>query len=82
MQTESIKEMLMQLGEIYFTLAAWVFIACVLLDRYDKWTNTNYYDHKSFPFYICILMYVWYSILWMPYLLTELRNKIIKKEYS
>lgn len=78
MQIETVTEILMEFPSYYLWMAACVFIACVSSDRYDYY-GPNKQDHKSFPFYICVIMYAAYSVLWLPMLISgiikDFKNK-------
>ena len=85
MQTEPIQimqEVIVTGAWWYLVIAASIFASCLVADRIDKWFNLGNYDHKSFPFYLCVLFYAYFSAIWLPCCVSDFSNKFKSKKES
>ena len=71
MQIEKIQEIIIHGCVWYLYVAAIVFIGYIIRDRYDVWSENDEQDHTSFSFYMSVMMYAYFSLIWLPYLLED-----------
>jgi len=66
------EEILVNLGMIYSYIGAFIFVACIIMDRMETFKNRNKPKRVGdFPFVINVCLYIFLSAIWLPYIIAD-----------